>query len=285
MKPYEILALLDNWRVKKPEELLDSPAWAMPCRLGEEQLTMRCGAVRPADSLALRVRFGEVPHTLAIAQSERFPELSRIWHARNEMPDAIILALIERECASFLQLLENAMRRQLSIEALGGECAEEDFCGEAGGITFTLTRSRQLVEAFGRLGNLDLSSEVIRGEFCPVEYSYASFAMSQADCDAIDVGDAVVVPELDAPVNRVIVDDKIVIESDGVSVPYEDDGVLYYICGAESAQVTLGAVFDGAVKVPAANSGALKLTHAGKTVATGRFERLANQPVFIVETK
>lgn len=284
MKPHEILAVLDNWRLKRPEELLASPAWAMPCRLGEEQLTMRSGAVRPADALLLRVRFGDTPHTLAIAQSERFPELTRVWHARNEMPEAIILALVERECTAFLQLLENAMRKQLSIDGLGGSCGDDDFCGEVAGITFTLTRSAQLVDAFGRLGNLEAAHAAIRDEFCTAECEYASFAFNSQELDALAHGDAVVVPELDTPSNRMIIEEKIVIEADGVSVPYASD-TLCHIRSASPLQMRLGDVFDGALQVPAATSVPLKLVLADKTVATGHLERLASQPVFIVETE
>ena len=55
MKPYEILSMLPNWSGAAPESLLDSPAWAMPCRLGENSTTLRKAEVQPCDTLDISV--------------------------------------------------------------------------------------------------------------------------------------------------------------------------------------------------------------------------------------
>jgi hypothetical protein len=282
MKSHEILSVLDAWRAKGPEELLASPAWAMPCRLGEEQVVMRAGAVRPVDPLILRVRFGATPHTLAIGASARFPELSRVWSARTQMPEAIILALVERECAPFLQLLENAMHQQMAIDGLGGDWEESAFCGEVGGIVFTLSRTPQLIAAFGRLAFIDADHESIRNSYCAAEYEFASFAMNPKEIENIATGDALVVPELDAPTKRIIVEGKIVVEADGASAPYADD-TLCHIRTAAPVQLSLGALFDGTVNVPTPDTTPLKLVYANKTAATGRYGKLAEQAVVVVE--
>ena len=55
MKPHEILSMLPQWADAAPEALLDSPAWAMPCRLGEDSTALRTADVRPCDTLDLAV--------------------------------------------------------------------------------------------------------------------------------------------------------------------------------------------------------------------------------------
>ena len=86
MKQLEILSALTRWANATPDEILDSPAFAMPCRIGEEQALLRPAAVEPAAScsLALSVTFGDEPHELRFSRSARFPELDRIWDSRAE---------------------------------------------------------------------------------------------------------------------------------------------------------------------------------------------------------
>ncbi len=105
-----------------PEQILASPAWAMPCRLGsEEGRLVSDGALLPADPLCLAVRFADDSATLALADSPLFPELHALWSSRAEVPSPILLALVEKECGPLLQLLENAARRQLKIVSLAQE--------------------------------------------------------------------------------------------------------------------------------------------------------------------
>ena len=48
MKPIDVLSALPKWAGATPREIISSPAWAMPCKLGETRCTMRLGAVRQA---------------------------------------------------------------------------------------------------------------------------------------------------------------------------------------------------------------------------------------------
>lgn len=284
MKPHEILSLLGAWRNRSPEELLSSPAWAMPCRLGEEALTMRAGALRPADPLLLKVRFGETAHTLGLAPSERFPELSRLWSARADIPAPVLLALVERECAPLLQLLENAMRRQMAIESLGGTADENDFCGEVGGIPFTLTRTPQLVQAFGRLAFLDPANEELRNTLCSAEFEYTAFVMPQKDLESMEIGDAVVLPELETTEPCAIVENALQVGPDGAAMPLVQD-TLCHVRAAEPAKIRLGDIFDGAIQIPAPHAAPMKITRAGRDIAVGHVGSLAGQPAFYVEKK
>ena len=103
-----------------PDAILDSPAFAMPCRLGEETAMLRPAQVAPseADTLALEIAFGDEPHTLHLARSPRFAQLDKLWDSRADVPEPILLALVERECGPLFQLLENAVRKQLRLTGL-----------------------------------------------------------------------------------------------------------------------------------------------------------------------
>ena len=280
MKPLEILSSLEPWRSLDAAAVVDSPAWAVPCRLGDEQAAMRRASVRPADTLGLAVRFGDEPHALSIAPSPRFPELSRLWGVRCEVPEPILLALVERECAPLFQLLENAVRKQLTVDGLGGEPAESDLCAEVGGIVFTLTRSPTVVAALGQLRNLDPSHPEIREAPCAAECEYAAFALDPASAASLAPGDAVVAPELETAVPRLVVEGAIVL-SDGETSPLPEDP-LCHVRAAAATTVRLGELFDGSAAVPPAAT-PLRLVVAGKTVASCRLGRLASQPALFVE--
>ena len=117
MKPLEILSSLPQWAKATPDAILDSPAFAMACRQGDEPAVLRPASVEPAaaETLALSVAFGDEPHTLRLARSTRFPDLDKLWDSRADVPEPILLALVERECGPLFQLLENAVRKQLRI--------------------------------------------------------------------------------------------------------------------------------------------------------------------------
>ena len=118
MKPFEILSALPRAATATPAQILDSPAFAMPCRYGEESAVLRPAAVRPTDTLSLSLLFGDEPHVLSLARSPRFPELDALWDTLADVPEPILLALAEKECGPLFQLLENAVRHQLRLAGM-----------------------------------------------------------------------------------------------------------------------------------------------------------------------
>lgn len=283
MKPSEIIASLPQWRGAKAADILSSPAWAMPCRLGDVQDVMRLDAVRPADVLSLAIRFEDEPHILGLAQSPRFPELSRLWPSLSEVPEPILLALVEKECGQFLQMLENAVRRQLKIDGISKELPGPDeraIAARVADVTFTLTRSVTIVETFGQLRHIDLTHAAIRDISLTAECEYAAFALQQDEIDALTPGDALLLPEIGTIQPRLIADGRFVLDENGVSAYSED--ALVRVRSFEPRTVTLGELFDGSAKVPAAAS-PLKLTISGKTAAIGRLGRLADHTALFVE--
>ena len=280
MKEIEILSSLGKWRSMTAEAILSEPAWAVPCRLGDEQATMRRADVVATDTLNLTVRFDEKPHTLAIGRSERFPELSRLWSARTELPEPVLLALVEKECAPLLQLIENTVRRQLSIVGLGGETGENDLAVEVEDVFFSLTRSNEIATALGQLRYIDTSHPSVCDDFVTAECEYAAFAIDANELATLTTGDAVVLPELESISPRMIVERVVELEG-GETFPVRDDN-LCHVRSASPVSVRLGDVFNGSASIPPVAS-PLKLVVSGKTVASVRLDRFQSAPVVIVE--
>ena len=287
MKPLEVLVAIPKWAKAKPAQILDSPAFAMPCRLGEEQASLRLGAVQPSDTLDLAILFGDEQHSLRLARSPRFPELDKVWDSRADMPEPILLALVEKECGPLLQMLENAVRRQLRLVGLAAPSAadEQTIFAQVNDIVFSITRSETVTAAFGMLRHLDLASPDLRAETFASETEFAAFALAPADLASLSVGDALLVPEIGSVPPRLVVDGRFAVDESGVS-PFADDGRCRVVA-AEMRTVSLGELFDAAEnprRVEGEAPGQLRLTQGGKTIAYGRLERLGEQPAFVVES-
>ena len=286
MKPHEILSRLPQWSDAAPEVLLDSPAWAMPCRLGDDTSTLRKVDVRPCDTLDISVLLEGERHVLSIADSPRFADLHALWASRAEVPESILLALVERECGPLLQLVENAVRRQLKVEGLSSDSPDaRALFVQVEDVTFGLTRSSMVETALGQLRFIDYSHQSVRDVTLPCETELAAFTLSAADLASLAVGDALLLPEVGTVPPRLVIDGRFVVDENGV-VPFKDDGRLRVV-DAELRTLTQGELFDRAQN-PAAEQSArpmqLKLVSSGRTVANGRLEQLASQSAFIVES-
>lgn len=298
MKPLEILCARPRGVDATPAAILASSAFAMPCRLGDEPAALCLNAVRPSDTLALSVCFGDEPHTLALARSSRFAELDAIWDVRADVPDVLLLALVERACGPLFQLLENAVRRQMRLVGLAGATAADAaaLSFRVADVAFTLSRSDTLVAALGTLRNLDPADATLRAVALSAEAEYAAFALSDADGAGLAPGDAVLLPELGACTPRLVVDGRFVADATGV-VPYREtaDGDVrppVRVRAARPSTLTLGELFDAAEGglrpdgiAALADADALRLVRDGRTLATGSLGRVGDQAAFIVETK
>ena len=286
MKPHEILSMLPQWADAAPEALLDSPAWAMPCRLDDDSATLRTADVRPCDTLNLAVLLDGERHVLPIADSPHFTDIHALWPSRADVPEPILLALVEKECGSLLQLVENAVRRQLKIEGLAPEGPDErTLFVQVRDVVFGLTRSPMVEAAFGQLRFIDCAHQAVRDTVLPCETEIAAFTLPAADLASLAVGDALLLPEVGTVPPRIVVDGRFAVDENGV-LPFKDDGRLRVV-GAEARSMTLGELFDRAQNPAAEKSAApaqLRLIASGKTAAQGRLERLASHPAFIVES-
>ena len=287
MKPFEIVSSLPQWSGLAPDAIVDSPAFAMPCRLGDANVTLTLGAAHPADTIRLSITLEDEPHVLSLARSPRFSELDAIWDSRADMPEPIILALVEKDAGPVLQLVENAVRRQLRLVGLAeqGEGDGQVLFAQVEDVVFTLTRSATVTAAIGSLRNLDLAHESVRSAALPAVAEYAAFTLSSGDAAGLEVGDAVLLPELASSPARFIVDGRFAVDENGVS--RYGDGDLVHVVDAEPKTLSLGELFDAAENpraVEARPSGEMSLVARGKTLAVGRIDRLGDQPAFIVES-
>ena len=297
MKSLEILQALPKWAKARPEQVLDSTAFAMPCRLGDASATLRREIFEATDTLDLAVLFGDEPHTLRLARAARFAELDKIWESRADVPEPILLALAEKDCGTLFQLLENIVRRQFKIVSLAVASADgaetSASCGfRVEDVFFSLSRSDTVVAALGNVRHLDLSHQSLRAETLPAETEYAAFVLSAADLASLAVGDALLLPEIGSLPARLVVDGRFVADGNGVS-PLANDGRCRVVA-VEPRTVTLGELFDAAegpaaegasveVGVPPAQT-PLRLVLSGREVARGRLDRLGDQNAFVVES-
>lgn len=297
MKPNEILGALPQWSGASADAILSSEAWAMPCRLGDAACVMRLDALRPADTLDIAIMLADERHVLSLVDTPRFEDLHRIWASRADVPEPILLALVEKECGPLLQLIENAARRQLKIAGLATEgpdsvpdaasdllCAQIHMDGEPA-LSFAITSSPSLVEALGRLVFIDTAHPSIRGLEVSAVTEFASFALPASDMASISVGDALLLPEIGTVPPRFVVEGVFLVDENGVS-QYEDDGRLR-VQDVETHAVTLGWLLDHAQSPSAPEATApsqLRLVASGKAIATGHLGPLAGQTSFVVES-
>ena len=287
MKPFEILSALPQWSGLRSDAIVDLPALALPCRLGDESATLVLGATQPADTISLSIRLEDEPHVLSLARSPRFKELDAIWDSRADVPEPILLALVEKDAGPLLQLVENAVRRQLKLVGLAGAESPDApvLFAQVEDVVFSLTRSATVTAALGNLRNLDFTHESIRSVALPAVTEYAAFSLTSPEASGLSVGDAVLLPEMGTVPARIVVDGRFAVDANGVT--RYNAGDLVHVFDATAKDFTLGELFDAAETprtVEATPSGALRLVVEGKTLAVGRLDRLGDQSAFIVET-
>ena len=291
MKANEIIGALPRWANASAADIIASPAWAMPCRLGDKPCIMRLDALRPADTLDISVVLEDESHTLSIMDSPAFEELHGLWSSRVDVPESVLLALVEKECGPLLQLIENFARRQLKIVGLSSSPASGDIlCAQIydGGspiLSFSLTSSPGLVKSLGQLRFIDLSHASVRETSLAAETELASFTLPAADVSTLAVGDALLVPEVSTMAPRIVVDGRFVADESGV-FQYVDDG-RFRVVDSEPHAVALGELFDRAetpAPSPATRPAQIRLVQGGRVIASGRLENLGDQPALIVES-
>ena len=287
MKPFEILSSLPQWSGLRSDAIVDLPAFALPCRLGDESATLLLGAMHPADTISLSIRLEDEPHVLSLARSPRFKDLDVIWDSRADVPEPILLALVEKDAGPLLQLVENAVRRQLKLVGLA-EAESSDapmLFAQVEDVVFSLTRSATVTAALGNLRNLDFMHESIRSVTLPALTEYAAFSLTSSEASGLSIGDAVLLPEMGTVPARLVADGRFAVDANGVT--RYNAGDLVHLFDATAKDITLGELFDAAETprtVEATPSGALRLVAEGKTLAVGRLDRLGTQSAFIVET-
>lgn len=276
MNEIQILSSWPGWAEKRPEELLEHEAWSMRVRWGDEEARLRLTGNRPRDVIALEIAFDGEAHFLGIGERSTFPDLSALWDRKSDVPQNLVLALVEKECGKLLQLLENSVRRQLKITGIADASERAGARGfEVVGLdgriiaAFALDVTPAVLEAFGDISAIDTAHASVRSMARSAVAEYAVFSLG-SDPDEIESGDYLLAPELDNPAAA-----KWCVENP------PDDG-RYRLRASASEMVPFAAFVDGAMPpVPAPE--ALELFFGSKHVASGRASRLGAQAAFAAE--
>ncbi|MBR0505837.1 MAG: hypothetical protein IJJ84_10570, partial [Kiritimatiellae bacterium] len=178
MKPIDLLSALDAYAGLGPLEILSHPAWGIPVQWNGEAAVLRADAEVPAETLNLSVRLGEESCVLGLVPSPATPELAKLFPARDQVPPPILLAVAEKEAGPLFQMLENALRRELSVQGLADAPAEGARAFGVGDITFTLTLTDALIRELGDLKRLDCAHPSIAETKVSTEVEYAVFDLS-----------------------------------------------------------------------------------------------------------
>ena len=277
MNAFDVLKTWPGISEAAAEDIFAHPAWAMPCQWGDERCVLRKAAAKPRDVIGLAVALDDDAHFLGLGNRESFPDLHDLWSRKAELPPALILALVEKECGDLLQLIENAVRRQVRViglddpEKRAAALAFEVVSAADGCIrsTFVLDARPSTVRTFGQLRFLDAGHESVRSMERPARAIYATFDLSDEDVAGLAAGDCLMLPELDAGISGEWLCD----------IP--DDGRLRVVSRGETP-ISFASFADG-VLPPLPEPSALELFRGRGAVARGRFGSLCSKPAFVTE--
>ena len=275
MNAFELLQKWPSWEKAGAEAIFDSPAWAMPVRWGDMPCVMRRADVRFRDVLGIAVCFDDDENTIWLGDREAFPDLHVLWDVKNNLPDALKLALIEKECGPLFQIVENAVRRQLKVVGVSSAEDRESSTGfeivaQDGRImaSFNFKVNTDIIRSFGMLKFIDLNHEAILSMTREARAYFASFHLTEEELAGLAPGDYLMLPEIGK-----------VPPKWQVEMP-KDDRV--YVCAPDTQELTF-AQFAGdqfpAIPTPTA----LALFQGGKLIANGRLTTLANTPACVIE--
>ena len=268
----ELLRDWPTWKKAGAAKVLASPAWRFRVMLAdEERWIVNAAEEGDPDRMWVELAFEDEHHVLGLSDSEMFPNLHLLWAKRDRLPDEVRMALVEKECGSLLQMLEDLFRKQLSIVGFAeGEGDRKtrafELQGEAGSgdetaIRFAVDLSPAMELELGRVENLDTGHESIRGMVRDAEAEYAEFALPE---DAtVSPGDMLLLP--DESESRWLTD-----------VPADDGAVR--VLADRTLSLTFAELVDGLPPVPDAET--FKIVRAGKTVATAVRSNVGTHPAF-----
>ena len=272
MKPIELLSALDAFAGLGPQEILSHPAWGVPVEWNGASAVLRADAVMPAETLDLSVRFGEESCVLGLVPSAAFPELAELFPVRDRVPSPILLAVVEKEAGPLFQMLENALRRELSVQGLADAPAEGARAfGVADDLTFTLTLTDALVRELGDLKRLDTAHPSIAEVQVSMDVAYAVFDLSAEELEGLAPGDYLLLPEMSA-------------EKPGrVCLPGTLPADRLCVVAAERANVPFATALEDDLRCGPVGTGDLALMRGDRRIASGRLSKLGEQPAFAVE--
>ena len=197
MDARELLKAWPAWQRAGTETVLASPAWRMPVRLNGTACELK-SSDPVADLLVLDVTLDGEPHRLALADSPAYADLHLLWSRRGELPEALLLALAEKECGGVFSLVETATRRMLAVKGLSGNAEGLRFFSVAGAgvdVAFGLDVTPDLAAVLGRLDNIDPSHPSVRASTRPVRAVRGRLELVDEDLGELTPGSFLLLPD------------------------------------------------------------------------------------------
>ena len=275
MNAFELLQKWPSWEKAGAEAIFDSPAWAMPVRWGDMPCIMRRADVKFRDVLGISIRLDDEENFIGLGNRESFKDLHVLWDVKSNLPDALKLALVERECGPLFQIIENAARRQLNVVGVAPSEQREGCTGfeivSSDGkrmASFDMKVTPDIIRSFGMLKFIDLAHDSIRSMKRLGRAVYASFKLTDDERAGLAPGDCLMMPEIG-------------------SVPPKwqfeppKDGILQ-ICAPEHAELTFAQFADDMLpEIPTPTE--LVLMGSDGVIAKGRLAMLAEAYAFAIE--
>ena len=279
VKPIELLQQLDEFKALTPADILSHPAWSVPVTWNEAPAALHADAVVTSETINLAVRLGNEDCVLGLVPSEAFPELSELFPARAEVPPPIMLAVVEKEAGPLFQMLENALRRELSVQGLAETPAEGARTFQvavaddpsASTPSFTLALTDALVRELGDLRYLNAEHPSIAETKVAMEVAYAEFDLSADELAGLAPGDYLLLPEMST-------------EKPGrVCRPGTLPSDRLRIVASELANVPFATALQEDLRCAPVGTDDLVLMLGERRIASGRLSKLGEQPAFAVE--
>ena len=275
MNAHELLAKWPTWEKADAGAIFDSPAWMMPVRWGESSAVLRRADLKERDVIGIAVRFDGEENFVGIGNWEAFPDLHALWSEKRQLPDALLLALVEKECGRLFQILENAARRQLSVVGLAPAEKREGATGfelvDGDGnllVSFVMKVTPELIRSMGMLKFINVNHPSVRDMTREAMVEYFSFGLPEEQLNGIAAGDYLLLPEITTE------------KPSWVTTPPVDNRV--HVFGCQSTPISF-AQFAAEDYPPFPEPSQLTLMCRGRLIANGRLDKLVSQPAFVVE--
>ena len=214
---------------------------------------------------------------LGLAPSALFPEISKLLPVRGDVPQPILLAVVEKEAGPFLQMLENVIRRELSVQGLAETPAVDAHAFRVvtadgtDAVTFSLTLSDTLLKELGDLRRLDCTHPSIAETKVSMEVEYAVFDLTSDEEAGLSPGDYLLLPEMSA-------------EKPGrVCMPGSGSPDRLRVVAAERVDIPFATALQDDLRCAPVGTDDLLLMKGGRRMASGRLSKLGEQPAFAVE--
>lgn len=266
MDARELLQNWPGWSKANAETILSSPAWRLPVKFGDGERILTAVSDAPAEGeILLDVAFDDERHRLGLADAEIFGDLHLLWPRRNELDPSVLLAVIEKDCGSLFQLLEDAVGREFSVLGLasGPQRNADRRRFAIPEFSFSIDLSPMIKVAFGRLDCLDATHESIRALTRPARYRYASVPLEDGAAAGLSEGDAVVLTGF---------------ESGAWLTELPDDADAHF-CASEEVSISFGEFADDSMPAPVDDE-RLVLVRGGRIIAEGVFSRIGDVRCF-----